>query len=128
VNYIHIHFIKLKENKSPIFVMEDETGRRRDVFPGELWEDALIENPLRLLFLSGCRTGETPGTGAAVSFARVLVENYRVPAVLGWGRSVSDQQATIAEKMIYKELSRGKSILEAVQRARYELIKNFPLS
>ena len=106
--------------------MEDETGRHQDVLPGELWEEALIENPPRLLFLSGCRTGETPGTGAAVSFARVLVEDHQVPAVLGWGRSVSDQQATIAEKMIYKELSRGKSILEAVQRARHELIKNFP--
>ena len=110
----------------PFFIMEDEIGRRQDVLPGELWKEALIENPPRLLFLSGCRTGETPQTGAAVSFARVLVENHQVPAVLGWGRSVSDQQATIAEKMIYKELSRGRSILEAIKRARDELVNNFP--
>jgi tetratricopeptide (TPR) repeat protein len=108
------------------FIMEDETGARQDVFPNKLWQEALIENPPRLLFLSGCRSGETPLTDAAVSFARVLVENHQVPAVLGWGRSVSDQQATIAEKMIYKELSRGRSILEAIQRARVELINNFP--
>jgi len=110
----------------PLFVMEDETGNRHNVSSYKLWQEALIDNPPRLLFLSGCRTGEKPQTGAEVSFARVLVENHQVPAVLGWGRSVSDQQATIAEKMIYRELSRGRSILEAVQRARDELINSFP--
>jgi tetratricopeptide (TPR) repeat protein len=112
----------------PFFVMEDETGGRQDVLSGELWEEALIENPPRLLFLSGCRTGETPDKGTEVSFARTLVENHQVQTVLGWGRQVSDRQTTHAEKMIYKELSRGRSILEALQRARSELIKNFPAS
>jgi tetratricopeptide (TPR) repeat protein len=116
----------IDKHGQPFFVMEDETGRRQDVLPGELWEEALIENPPRLLFLSGCRTGETPQTGAAVSFARELVEKYDIPAVLGWGRSVADKQATHAEKMIYKELSRGRSIHEAIQRARVELVNNFP--
>ncbi len=111
----------------PFFIMEDETGFFCKVLPGELWEEALIENPPRLLFLSGCRTGEKADIAAA-SFARMLVENYHVPAVLGWGRSVSDEQATHAETMIYKELSRGKSILDAVHRARQELIKQFPSS
>ncbi|NIM18544.1 MAG: tetratricopeptide repeat protein [Candidatus Aminicenantes bacterium] len=112
----------------PYFIMENETGFRRDVSPYELWEDALIDNPPRLLFLSGCRTGEPAEEFASVSFARRLVEKYNVPAVLGWGRSVSDQQAAHAEKMIYRELSRGRTILEAVQRARHELIKEFPLT
>ncbi|MCP5102188.1 MAG: tetratricopeptide repeat protein [bacterium] len=115
----------------PYFIMEDETGYMRKVSPGELWEGALIENPPRLLFLSGCRTGETPetpevlGSEAAVSFSRELVEKYHVPAVLGWGRSVGDEQATHAEQMLYRELSRGKSVTEAVQRARLDLIGNF---
>jgi len=103
----------INEEGVPFFIMEDETGYRRDVFPEELWKNALIENPPRLLFLSGCRTCETPRleekeeseeNRAAVSFARLLVENYHVPAVLGWGRSVSDVQATLAEQMIYHEL------------------------
>jgi tetratricopeptide (TPR) repeat protein len=124
----------------PYFIMEDETGYMRKVSPGELWQEALIENPPRLLFLSGCRTGEKPGTAAApetpetpenleseaaVSFCRELVEKYHVPAVLGWGSSVGDEQATHAEQMLYRELSRGKSITEAVQRARYHLITTF---
>jgi hypothetical protein len=115
----------------PYFIMENKTGFRHDVYPDELWRDALIENPPRLLLLSGCRTGETPdgddGT-EAVSFSRQLVENYHVPAVLGWGRSVSDTEAIHAETMLFHELSRGKSIQEAVQRARYEMITDFPMS
>lgn len=114
----------------PFFIMEDEMGKRRDVFPHELWKKALLNNPPRLLFLSGCRTGETPDTdnGAAVSFARRLVEKYQLPAVLGWGRPVSDKQATHAEKIIYGKLSHGKSILKAVQLARYELKEKFAAS
>jgi len=108
---------------NPFFVMENEIGKHRMVYPGELWNNALIENPPRLLFLSGCRTGEAPESEAAVSFARVLVEKHNIPAVLGWGRPVADDQAIKAEEMIYHELSRGKSILEAVQRARCELAK-----
>jgi hypothetical protein len=119
----------IDENGRPYFIMEDETGYTHQVFPDMLWAEALIENPPRLLFLSGCRTGETPDDPdhkAAVSFCRVLVESYNVPAVLGWGRSVSDEQAIHAEKMLFHELSRGQSILDAVQRARYELLNAFP--
>jgi tetratricopeptide (TPR) repeat protein len=120
------------KNGRPFFIMEDEMGYIHQVFPDELWNESLIEHPPRLLFLSGCRTGEAPESDrkpesiAEASFARLLFENYHVPAVLGWGRSVSDKQASHAGKIIFKELSRGKSILDAVQRARNELIKNFP--
>lgn len=123
------------ENDAPFFIMENESGRRKDIFPDTLWNDGLIENPPRLLFLSGCRTGQSIVTGEsdppvenpdAVSFARRLVEQHNVPAVLGWGRSVSDNQASLATKMLYRELSRGKSILDAVQRARIELCNIFP--
>ena len=127
----------IHKDKGPYFIMEDETGHKDEVFPDMLWGDALIENPPRLLFLSGCRTGEVasktnaPGTHestAAVSFARLLVEKYDIPAVLGWGRSVSDTQAAHAAKILLHELSRGKSILDAEQRARYELLKGFSLN
>jgi hypothetical protein len=39
---------------------------------------------------------------------------------------VDDRQAIHAGKMIFHQLSRGKAILDAVQRARYGLIKEFP--
>lgn len=107
-------------NSQPFFIMENETGQRQDVFPLELWRGALKENEenLRLLFLSGCRTGETPPEQTATSFAQQLVEKFNVPAVLSWGRSVADDQATVAEEFIYHELSRGRDLLAAVQRTR----------
>ncbi|MCP5104396.1 MAG: CHAT domain-containing protein [bacterium] len=118
----------IDEKGRPFFIMENKTGHQHNVFPDELWRDALIENPPRLLLLSGCRTGETPDnpdSTAAVSYSRQLVENYNVPAVIGWGRSVSDNEAIHAQKMLFHELCRGKSILDAVQRARYELLTDF---
>jgi len=115
----------IDKNGQPFFIMETETGRPQIVTPAQLWREALIENPPALLFLSGCRTGETSAEQAATSFAQHLVEQFHVPAVLSWGRSVSDQQATIAEQMIYRELSRGRDLLAAVQRARQELLEHF---
>ncbi|RQW04663.1 tetratricopeptide repeat protein [candidate division KSB1 bacterium] len=115
----------IDNNGNPFFIMEDETGYHRQVTPDRLWQEALTENPPRLLFLSGCRTGQTPEGLAASSFAQQLVERYQLPAVLGWGRSVADDQATRAEQIIYHELSRGKDLLAAVMRARQELQQAF---
>lgn len=109
----------------PYFIMEDETGARHDVFPRALWHEALIENPPRLLFLSGCRTGETPAELASVSFAQQLVEQFNLPAVLSWGRPVADDQATLAEQVLYHELSRGRDVLAEAHRARAKLFEQF---
>ncbi|MCP4215940.1 MAG: CHAT domain-containing protein, partial [bacterium] len=106
----------------PYFILEDETGRRRDVGCEELWHEALVYNPPHLLFLSGCRTGDTGETGVA-SFGRLMVEDFSVPAVLGWGRSVQDEQATPAAESIYSQLSRGGTLAEAVHLARLEAMK-----
>jgi len=118
----------IDESGRPYFIMEDETGNRSDVSPAELWNKALIENPPRLLFLSGCHTAGGSDNGAAVSFAHMLMENPQVPAVLGWGRSVGDEQAIYAEEILYRQLSRGKSIIDAVQRARHELATKYESS
>jgi hypothetical protein len=110
----------------PYFCTEDETGKCREAYPGMLWDEALIENPPRLLFLSACRTGETvDNQGSALSFARLLVEERHVPAVLGWGREVHDQQALYTGKAIYTALSRGQSIPESIRSAREALSKVF---
>ena len=122
-------------NHHPYFVMEDEFGFEQRVQPGQLWEEALSENPPRLLFLSGSNTGMSPsgavhrgrpGNNAGSSFARLMAEYGRVPAVLGWGNLVIDAPVIHAAKMLFRELSRGRSILDAVQRVRHELIKEFP--
>jgi tetratricopeptide (TPR) repeat protein len=119
----------ISQNGRPYFIMENETGDKHLVLPYKLWNEALIENSPRLLFLSGFRTAralDRPEGTDAVSFARLLVKNYNVPAVLEWGRPLGDEQGAHAGKMILHELSRGKTISEAVQRARFELITDFP--
>jgi hypothetical protein len=126
----------IDEKGQPYFIMEDDTGHKDKVFAVRLYGDALIENPPRLVFLSGCRTGETPEApdtphatehSAAVSFARLLAEKRNVPAVLGWGRSVTDDQAAYAGKIFLREISRGQSILDAVKRTRFELLEHFEM-
>jgi len=107
----------------PFFWMEDEEGYPVQVAPSELWH-ALKLNPPRLLFLSGCRTGETPRHEAAISFAQQLVLRHN-STVLGWGLPVSDTEAVIAAVTLYSELSAGKSILDAVFSARQNLFKHF---
>ena len=84
--------------------------------------DAQFEHA-KLVFLSGCRTGEAPNHVAALSFAHRLVAGH-VPVVLGWGLPVSDIGARVAAEKLYFELSRGENVLDALQRTRYELFKH----
>jgi len=105
----------------PFFWMEDEEGLPKKVTPTELCEKLDLNLP-RLLFLSGCRTGETPRHVAAVSLAHGLVAQL-CSTVLGWGLPVSDRGASTAAKRLYFELSRGQDMLSAILAARRELYK-----
>ncbi|MBU7048002.1 MAG: CHAT domain-containing protein, partial [Theionarchaea archaeon] len=106
-------------DEEPFFCMEDDTGELAKVRPSELFK-VLALNPPRLLFLSGCRTGEPPR--AHVSFAQSLVLEH-FPSVLSWGLPVTDEGATRAAANLYFELSRGNPITEAVFSARKELFE-----
>jgi tetratricopeptide (TPR) repeat protein len=108
----------------PFFLMEDEFGYPAPVTPSLLW-DVLRLNPPRLLFLSGCRTGEAPQHKAVNSFAHDLVLKHS-STVLGWGLPVLDPAAIIAAAGVYFELSRGKSITDAVFFTRQNLYKEWP--
>lgn len=107
----------------PFFLMEDEEGMRHDVTPSMLWEKLDLNVP-RLVFLSGCRTGQIPEHAAAMSFAEYLTVE-RAPAVLGWGLPVSDKGARAAAVKLYHEFSRGENILEALCRTRKELFDHY---
>ena len=103
----------------PVFYMEDEVGNQEKVPPAELWQ-ALRDFPPRVLFLSGCSTGKSDKVNAVESFAWQMVKQG-IPIVLGWGLPVSDSGATLMAAEVYKLLGMGKSVHEAVQRARQEL-------
>ena len=103
----------------PYFCMEDEEGFLHKVTPFKLWK-ALYDGMAlpRLIFLSGCRTGQTPH--AAFSFAHELVAEHG-PPVAGWGLPVTDPAATRAAEKLYHELGRGRSVADAVFLTRNEL-------
>jgi hypothetical protein len=114
------------EDDTPIFYMKDVTDKQ--VKPGKLWDGALIENSPRLLFLSGCRSGHMQsinGSTNVESYAHLMVEKYRIPVVLGWGRKVNDTMAIYGAETFYQVLAQGHSILDAVQRARHRMLLEF---
>ncbi|HID20183.1 MAG TPA: CHAT domain-containing protein, partial [Methanophagales archaeon] len=114
----------INKEGNPIFWMENDEGLAMPVSPSLLWNQLSLNLP-KLIFLSGCRTGEAPEHAAALSFAHHLVSEH-VPTVLGWGLPVSDLGASLAAKTLYHDLSRGKNILDAVLRTRYELYNHYP--
>jgi tetratricopeptide (TPR) repeat protein/CHAT domain-containing protein len=107
--------------KGPRFLMEDNQGLRQDVSAEEIAE-AFQGNWPRLVFLSGCRTGQSPEQGYLPSFCEALVR-AGAPAVLGWALPVFDVTANLAAGELYGHLAAGKSIDEAVARTRLHLLR-----
>ena len=112
----------IDDNGEPFFWMENDEGLPVQITPLQLWKKLDLNLP-RLVFLSGCRTGEAPEHMATMSFAHRLVKGH-IPAVLGWGLPVSDIGASFAAKKLYFELSRGENILDAILRTRRELFEH----
>jgi hypothetical protein len=108
-------------DERPYFLMEDNQGLRLDVSAEEI-ADAFQGNWPRLVFLSGCKTGQAPDQGYLPSLCEALVR-AGAPAVLGWALPVGDVAASLAAAEIYEHLASGKSIDEAVARARLHLLK-----
>lgn len=104
----------------PNLLMEDEFGNPLFVPPSalaEIWEG----DAPNLVFLSACKTSEhLPGTQDAftVEIARA------VPAVIGWGGSVYDPDATKFASVFYRELAGYRDVISAAARARREVLSN----
>ncbi|MEY3302851.1 MAG: hypothetical protein RLZZ139_1224, partial [Cyanobacteriota bacterium] len=113
----------------PFFITETETGDRYDAKAGEI-ADALRFRLPRLVFLSGCRTGQAGEQGATPSMAEALL-NLGLTAVLGWGRPIGDDVATLAAACLYESLASANSLVEAIaatyQKLREENISNWYL-
>jgi CHAT domain-containing protein len=108
----------------PRFLMENDQGLRQDVSAEEIAEAFQGDWP-RLVFLSGCRTGQSPQQGYLPSFSEALVQ-AGAPAVLGWALPVNDLTANLAAGELYGHLAAGKSIDEAVARATSPVAGKYP--
>ncbi len=100
------------QNNQPYFVTETEIGERYAATAKEIAGALRFRLP-QLVFLSGCRTGESPSDGAVPSLALSLVQQG-CKAVLGWARPVNDLSATVAAAHIYSKLAAGYKLSEAL--------------
>ena len=102
------------EDKKPYFLTEDEYGNRVDSNADAIAEAITdTHNSLPpLIFLSGCRTGYS-ADGAVPSMAEELLNKGAI-AVLSWGQTVRDTDATTAASKLYWELSQGGTLAKAL--------------
>ncbi|OBQ16879.1 tetratricopeptide repeat protein, partial [Anabaena sp. AL93] len=113
-------------NGQPEFITETETGEAYNASAEDIATALQFRIP-KLIFLSGCRTGQAGSDGASYGSVPSMAEELLkagAKAVLGWGQKVLESDATEAAATLYKELAAGKQITEAVASTYQTLIKN----
>jgi tetratricopeptide (TPR) repeat protein len=110
------------QDGQPRFITETAAGEAFYASAGDIAQELQFRLP-KLIFLSGCRTGQAGNGGSVPSMAEELLKSG-AKAVLGWGQKVLDPDATAAAAALYEELSAGKQIIEAVACTYQTLIKN----
>ena len=108
-------------NGEPRFYTETETGELYLASSTDIAEKLQFRLP-QLIFLSGCRTGQAGKSGAVPSMAEEFLDKG-AKAVLGWGQSVLESDATVAAAALYGALAAGYELTEALSRTYQALIK-----
>lgn len=103
----------------PVFLAEDEFGGLVHVTAGQIAR-AMAGRWPRLVFVSGCLTGNSPDGGAFPSMSESLVR-AGAPAVLGWALPVGDVSATEFAAQLYRALAAGEPFDRAIVEARQHL-------
>jgi len=103
------------------FITETDIGEAYHATAEDIARELQFNIP-KLIFLSGCRTGQAGKAGGVPSMAEELLK-LGGKAVLGWGQKVLDADAKEAAATLYKELAAGKQITEAVACTYQTLIK-----
>ncbi|MEM7581546.1 MAG: tetratricopeptide repeat protein, partial [Cyanobacteria bacterium P01_A01_bin.80] len=112
----------IKEDGTPVFITESTTGEAVYSTADDIATELQFQLP-KLIFLSGCHTGQAANSGTVPSMAESLLDKGAT-AVLGWGKEVLETDATAAAETLYKELSGGKRLSEALVLTYQALIKN----
>ncbi|MEO8890389.1 MAG: CHAT domain-containing protein, partial [Coleofasciculaceae cyanobacterium] len=105
----------------PRFITETETGASYPASARDIAKAFRSRIP-KLIFLSGCRTGQLGNSGAVPSLAEELL-NLGAKAVLGWGQKVLDDEAALAAAALYEALSRGDQLIEAIAYTYQSLLE-----
>ncbi|HEY9604055.1 MAG TPA: CHAT domain-containing protein, partial [Allocoleopsis sp.] len=111
----------ITEAGEPRFYTETETGELYLASAADIARSLKSRLP-KLIFLSGCRTGQGGNAGAMPSLAEGLLK-LGAKAVLGWGQTVLDTDATAAAAALYGALAAGYEVTEALSGTYQELIR-----
>ena len=106
----------------PCFITETEFGEAKYSSAENIATELRFPLP-KLIFISGCHTGHSRDAGTVPSMAEALL-NQGATAVLGWGQQVLDTDAIATAATLYKELSAGRKLIEAVAITYQALLKN----
>jgi hypothetical protein len=109
----------IKDN-TPCFITENEVGNVQLTTVDDLAKAFRGRFP-RVIFLSGCHTGQVANRGTVPSMAHALVK-LGAGIVLGWARPVYDRTGIIAAQAFYQALATGATVEEAVKAAQQEMI------
>ena len=110
----------INDSGEPRFYTETETGKNY-LASGQDIANSFKSRLPKLLFMSGCRTGQRGKSGLIPSLAEELL-SFGAKAVLGWGRKVRDEDATPAAAALYKSLAAGYALTEALASTYQALI------
>jgi tetratricopeptide (TPR) repeat protein len=105
--------------KNPVLLLEDEVGGRAEMNATDWLGQPSIAQGIKLAFISACHTAN-PSPQVADSLATQLIKGG-IPAVLGWGNTVSDLEATLFTQYFYQFLAQQQSLIQAVGAARWQL-------
>jgi tetratricopeptide (TPR) repeat protein len=106
---------------TPCFITEDEVGNVQFTTVDDL-KNAFGTRFPRVVFLSGCHTGQVANKGTVPSMAQALVK-AGAGVVLGWARPVFDRTGIIAAQALYEALATGETVEEAVKVAQLRMIE-----
>ena len=112
----------IDDGGQPRFYTETETGETY-LASGEDIAQSFKSRLPKLLFLSGCRTGQSGKAGSVPCLAEELL-SFGAKAVLGWGKKVADGDATAAATALYSSLAAGYELTEALAKTYQALIAN----
>jgi hypothetical protein len=109
----------ISKDGQPVFLVENEFGGPAYATADQIAQ-AMAGRWPRLVFVSGCLTGNAPDGGTFPSMSESLVR-AGAPAVLGWALPVGDITATEFAAKLYESLADGQPLDLAVVEARKHL-------
>jgi hypothetical protein len=116
---LHVSGHATVKDGQPAFVVENELGGPM-LATADQMARAMVGQWPRMVFVSGCLTGNAPHRGTIPSMSESLVQ-AGAPVVLGWALPVGDLAASAFAAELYRALAAGQRVDRSVVAARQQL-------